>query len=100
MDKEANFAEHLNKFSLGKLQERIAELLTLAREDSLQEVLVFKESDLNVLTVHICEDWILHLSLLNVDRSIREHQIKSVLVGLVRLIARSFSLQVTNLENS
>ena len=63
-------------------------------------MLVLKESYLSVLAVHVREDRILHLSLLDVNSCIREHQIESVLVSLIRLITRGISLKIANLEDS
>ena len=98
MNQDANFVEHLDELTFLKLEEGVSKLGAFTSENSLQHVLVFQEGHLGVLTVDVREDWILHLPLLNVDCRIRKHQVKSILVSLVRLIIGLLGFKVPNFE--
>lgn len=63
-------------------------------------MLVLQERNLSVLAIDIGQNWILHLSLLDINRCVGEHQIKRILVCLIRLVTRLLSLQISDLEDS
>ena len=69
-------------------------------EQGTQEKFVLKEWSVVLRSIGHGDKRVSHAALLWVDSRVVEHVVKSVLVSLVGIIARLFSLDVTNSEES
>lgn len=100
VDKDIDLAHHLDELHFTELKEGIARFGSLAREDSLKQILVLEEGTLGVRVVHPVENGVLTSPLLDIDISVLEHLIERILVGHAGLIGTLVGLKVADTEQS